>query len=107
MFEQLKEASKPDDKKKALGYIWEDVLDRYSNTLIRFLIEPKIWINDEFPVGDSDCEIVRQMLIKGKWTRLKECYRNAEEMISPEPRTESELETLKNFVEKYGVSDSI
>ncbi len=71
------------------------------------MVEPKTWINDEFPLGDPDSEIVRQILIKSKWENMKAYYKRAEEMISPEPMIETEKETLTNYIKKYGVSESI
>lgn len=70
---RLQEAEKPSDKVKALEAIWDDTLDRYSGVLIRQLVEPRVWLNAEFPLDspeDSQTEVVRKMLIKSKWPRL-------------------------------------
>ena len=87
-----------------MNAIWLDVLDRYSNTLVRSVVEPQAWMDAEYPIDghtaeDAEtCHVVRQHIIAYKWAKLKECHLAALELNKPRQRFEHLLTTLMKYV---------
>lgn len=76
---------KKEDKTQAKISLWEEIKDRYLGVLIRQQVPPKVWVNAEFPVSDQDNEVVLKMLIEGKNELMNRYYKNACDLMSPEP----------------------
>lgn len=106
LFKGLKDAEKPEDKSRALQALFDEIIDRYCGVLIKSLIPVKQWIHDEFPPGASDTEVVLKGMFKGKLQKMNDCFKNASELMRPDPVWESELETLKKYVELHGTDHS-
>lgn len=103
-FKELKAAEKPEDKSKATKALWKDIVDRYSGVLIRQLIDPKTWVHAEFPADDPDSAFVLKMMVQGKWMHMREYYKNAQELMTPDQKWEAEQETLQRYVQDHGTT---
>ena len=98
LFKELKDAEKPEDKSRALQAVFAEIIDRYCGVLIKSLVPVKQWIHDEFPKGAPDSDVVLKGMIKGHLHKMNDCFKNASELMRPDPVWETELETLKKYV---------
>jgi hypothetical protein len=91
------------NKTKVMDSAWPNIRDSYLSTLVKDVIDPTTWVNNEYPMGEPGSDIARKAIINGKYPLLEGMYTNALKLSTPKVTYELPLITLENHLKNKAI----